>query len=138
MPDYQRLLAHYQDQAEAMVSLKVAPPPDFLTRVVSAADRWRSLDGEPSDVCQQTAKILQTLGRRELAGWDYLTTPIGDEADGCRAVVEPGVVAAPQGELDLADRAFCGCVCNRADQSAVSVGPKAQVFVMPASIPKAA
>src|SRR5947209_13877508 len=41
--DHGALLEHYRKLADAMVALKVAPPPDFLARVVRAADRWRAV-----------------------------------------------------------------------------------------------
>src|SRR5205085_1262315 len=77
----------------------------FLAKVVRAADRWRSLDPDPTPACQAAARILQRLGERDL-GWDYLTTPVGlwpNEAD-------PWVTLAralqARGDLDLADRAY--------------------------------
>src|SRR5205085_3067607 len=68
--DYGELLGHYQSLTDAMVTLKVRPPADFLARAVRAADRWRALDRDPGDACRAVARILQRLGEREL-GWDY-------------------------------------------------------------------
>ncbi|HMF12752.1 MAG TPA: hypothetical protein VKE94_10615, partial [Gemmataceae bacterium] len=74
--DYGKLLEHYQNQVDALVSLKLAPPADFVAKTVRAADRWRALDGDGEAACQAAGRILQTLGERELV-WDYVTTPVG-------------------------------------------------------------
>ncbi len=103
--EYGKLLDHYAKLADAMITLKASPPPDFLAKVVRAADRWRALDRDNSDPCTRAAWILQRLGQREL-GWDYLTTPIALKP----AEAEPWLTLAShlgrKGDLDLADRAF--------------------------------
>src|SRR5262249_49107399 len=58
--DYRRLLNHYQGQAEALVSLRIAPPAGFREKVVRAADRWRALDRDGAEACRLAARILQT------------------------------------------------------------------------------
>ncbi len=57
--DYGALLEHYQGLADAMVALKLAPPPDFLSRVIRAADRWRAVDNDPAAACDAAAKVLR-------------------------------------------------------------------------------
>ena len=88
-----------------MVALKVAPPADFLSRVIRAADRWRAVDNDPAASCRQAARILKRLGNRELA-WDYLTTPIAQQPNEARPWTDLAVTMATQGELELADRAY--------------------------------
>jgi thioredoxin-like negative regulator of GroEL len=103
--DYGGLLDHYQSLAQALVTLKVDPPAGFADKVVRAADRWRSLDREATKACQTAARILQVLGRRELA-WDYLTTPVAlrpHESEAWSGLAEQ---LKRQGEPLLADRAF--------------------------------
>ena len=81
--DYGRLLNQYKKLAEAMLILKVRPAPDFLGKVVRAADRWRALDRDQADPALKAASIMHRLGEAEL-GWDYLTTPMAvkpNEAD---------------------------------------------------------
>jgi hypothetical protein len=102
--EYGKLLGHYQDLADAMVTLKVAPPSDFLAKVVRTADRWRALERE-GDHCQTAARILQVLGDREL-GWDYLTTPVGLRVNEAEPWLRLAREQSRQGELELADRAF--------------------------------
>jgi hypothetical protein len=103
--DYSTLLSHYARLAEAVVTLKLPPPPGFRARVVRAADRWRYFDTQSEAACQQAAGVLRTLGEAELA-WDYLTSPVAGRPG------EPGPLVAlagqlqRQGELLLADRAF--------------------------------
>ena len=103
--DYGRLLRHYENLAEAMVTLKTPPPPDFLPRVIRTADRWRALDSNSSDACQSAARILQTLGERDL-GWDYLTTPVAQQPNEAGPWVSLAQTLSSKGELDLADRAY--------------------------------
>src|SRR5262249_51915846 len=63
--EYGKLLGHYEKLADAMVTLKVKPRPEFLAKVVRAADRWRALDAGTSDPSTKAAWILQRLGERE-------------------------------------------------------------------------
>src|SRR5262249_26481155 len=103
--DYEKLLAHYQALADALVSLKLPPPADFRARVVRAADRWRALDPDGTSACQAAGRILQTLGDRDLA-WDYLTTPVGMRPNEAGPWLGLAQTLGRQGELDLADRAY--------------------------------
>ena len=103
--DYEKLLGHYQALADAMVTLRVTPPADFRTKVVRAADRWRALDTEAHASCQAAARILQTLGERELA-WDYLTTPVGKQPGESGPWVRLAETLNRRGDLELADRAY--------------------------------
>jgi tetratricopeptide (TPR) repeat protein len=102
--DYGRLLAHYQRLAEAMVTLKVLPPADFLPKVVRAADRWRSL-GSSTAACEATAQVLRRLGERELA-WDYLTTPVGLRPKESAPWAALADSLRKQGDFTLADEAL--------------------------------
>ncbi len=103
--DYGELLGHYQNLADAMVTLKVQPPADFLAKSVRAADRWRALDRDPASACQAVARILQRLGEPDL-GWDYLTTPVGLRPNEAGPWVELAQALSHKGELTLADRAY--------------------------------
>ncbi len=103
--DYGALLDHYLSLADAMVALKLAPPADFLSRVIGAADRSRAVDNDPTAACQGAAKVLRRLGERELA-WDYLTTPVGLQPNESGPWSSLAATLAKQGELDLADRAY--------------------------------
>src|SRR5205823_6921499 len=60
--DYGRLLGKYEKLAESMVILKVKPAPDFLGKVVRAADRWRALDKDHAAPSTYASSIMQTLG----------------------------------------------------------------------------
>jgi tetratricopeptide (TPR) repeat protein len=99
------LLEHYQKLADALVALKLAPPPDFLSRVIRAADRWRAVDNDPTAACQAAAQVLKRLGDRELA-WDYLTTPVGLRPNEAGPWASLATMLGKQGELVLADRAY--------------------------------
>jgi tetratricopeptide (TPR) repeat protein len=103
--DYGELLQHYQQMAIALNVLQSPPPKDFLAKVVRTADRWRMLDPDSPSVYSQTAKILQTLGARDLA-WDFLTTPIGLKPNEAGPWLSLAGTLVGDGELDLADRAY--------------------------------
>jgi Tfp pilus assembly protein PilF len=103
--DYDKLLDHYQNLAQAMVTLKIKPPPDFLAKVVRAADRWRALDQDSTQACQQAGRVLQTLGRRDLS-WEYLTTPIAMQPNEAAPWQNLAQTLSRKGEMDLADRAY--------------------------------
>ncbi len=102
--DHGRLLAHYQHLADAMVALKLPPPPDFVARVVRAADRWRALDSETAPACQAAAKVLRRLDERDL-GWDYLTTPVALKPNEAESWAQLAAELGKHGELELAERA---------------------------------
>jgi hypothetical protein len=103
--EYEKLLGHYDNLARALATLGQPAPAGFVARVVRAADRWRALDRDGAAACRQAARVLRTLGERELA-WDYLTTPVAlnpAEADPWSAMARE---LKRRGELRLADRAL--------------------------------
>jgi hypothetical protein len=103
--DYGNLLEQYQRLADAMVTLKVAVPPDFVAKVVRAANRWRALDSDGEKACQAAGHVLQTLGARDLV-WDYLTTPIGMRPNEAGPWAGLAQELTRHGDRELADRAL--------------------------------
>jgi tetratricopeptide (TPR) repeat protein len=103
--EYQTVLNHYQNQAEALVSLKLAEPAGFRAKVIRTADRWRALDRDGDEACRLAASILQTLGEREMM-WDFLTTPVAQRPNEEEPWVRLAQRLNVQGELTLADRAY--------------------------------
>lgn len=103
--DYGNLLQHYQQLATALSMLEKDAPQEFVAKVVRAADRWRALDPANPQPCQQAARILQTLGAKELA-WDYLTTPIGMKPNEAAPWLGLAQALQQDAEFELADRAF--------------------------------
>ena len=103
--EYGKLLSHYENLSEAMVTLKMKPAPDFLAKVIRTADRWRALDSDASTPCDTAARILQTLGDRNL-GWDYMTTPIAVRPNEAEPWVGLAQNLSRKGEVELADRAY--------------------------------
>jgi Flp pilus assembly protein TadD len=73
--------------------------------VVRTADRWRALDSDGEQACRAAARILQTLGGRDLA-WDYLTTPVGLRPNEAGPWVSLAQTMRQQGDVELADRAY--------------------------------
>jgi tetratricopeptide (TPR) repeat protein len=103
--DYTRLLQQFQTVANALALLEREPSQEFVAKVVRAADRWRSLDPDASDVCRLTARILQTVGAHDLA-WDYLTTPIGLRPNEAAPWLQLAQSLRGEGLFDMADRAY--------------------------------
>ncbi len=103
--DYGTLLQHYESLANAVVAMKIDPPSDLAARTIRAADRWRALDRDNGAVCEQTARILKTLGANDLA-WDYITTPIGMRPNESGPWHDLAQRLARQGENNLADLAY--------------------------------
>jgi tetratricopeptide (TPR) repeat protein len=103
--EYGALLGHYTELARAMALLHQAPPRDFLTRVVSAADRWRALDSDGSAACLAAGRVLETLGHDDLA-WDYMTTPLAARTNDATAGLQLARALTQEGSLELADRAY--------------------------------
>jgi tetratricopeptide (TPR) repeat protein len=103
--DYRLILEHYQRIAEASASLEKAAPQAFLAKVIRTADRWRLIDPEASAPCKLAGKILQTVGKSDLA-WDYWTTPIDLHPAESKPWVELGETLQAEGDLERADRAF--------------------------------
>jgi Tfp pilus assembly protein PilF len=103
--EYEQLLTHYQELAESLVTLQLKAPPDFVARVVRAADRWRALDNNNPQACTLAGRALQTLGEPELV-WDYLTTPVGLRPNEAGPWAELAQTLSRRGELALADRSY--------------------------------
>jgi hypothetical protein len=103
--DYGDLLSHYEQVVDALSTLQQPAPADLVARVVRWADRWRSLDNDPTVACQQASRILKKLGQEPLA-WDYLTTSLGKSGGQTAAVVQLAQTLSQQGDRDLAERAY--------------------------------
>jgi hypothetical protein len=103
--EYGALLGHYRKMADALVTLGVPRPADFVGRVVKAADRWRALDAEPAAACQAAAAVLTVLRQDDLA-WEYLTTPVGQHPNEASPWVGLAQTLRGGGNLVQADRAY--------------------------------
>jgi Tfp pilus assembly protein PilF len=106
--DYGRLLSHYEWLADASASLKVTPPKDLAPRVVKAADRWRHLDPEATEVPNRAAAVLRKAGgdgAAELA-WDYVTTPLALKPNESSPWVSLAWSLRQEGNWRLADKCY--------------------------------
>jgi Tfp pilus assembly protein PilF len=103
--EHASLLEQYQNLAQAMIILKIKPPPDFVSKVVRTADRWRALDADGTQACQLAGRILQTLGRRDLS-WDYMTTPVALHPNEAHRWQSLAQALARKSDFELADRAY--------------------------------
>jgi tetratricopeptide (TPR) repeat protein len=103
--EYGTLLSTYRQLAESMRTLEIPPPAGFATKIVRAADRWRSLNPAAEKASTETAAILRIVGDRDLA-WDYETTPLGRNPHGSEAWWNLAKSLAAAGDADLADSAF--------------------------------
>ena len=75
---YTALLQEYEKIVDASATLEQEPPEDLAARIVRAADQWRSMEDDETQVCQLASQILTKLGKSDLA-WDYATTPVGTQ-----------------------------------------------------------
>lgn len=103
--DYGGLLAQYEQLAKAITTLQTEAPAAFAARVVRAADRWRSLDSDPTQACQAASRVLQLLGLEDLA-WDYLTTPLAAKPNEAAPWLAMAGELQGRGDYELADRAY--------------------------------
>jgi len=103
--EYGQLLASYQQILAAMSYVGMEPPKELVGRVVRAADRWRSLDTDPTQACQAAAQLLKQLGAADLA-WDYLTTPTALKPNEAGAQLQLAQSLLAESSYDLADKAF--------------------------------
>jgi hypothetical protein len=98
------LLEVYVELATVMPALKTAPSPDFASKVMRTADRWRSIDptaGEPSTM---TAEAFRQLGDKDRA-WDYATTPLAMSPHESQPWLTFARAMLDGGDRDLADTA---------------------------------
>jgi tetratricopeptide (TPR) repeat protein len=102
---YGQLLGGYEQLAAAIVALEKDPPRELLAKVIRAADRWRSIDPDDTAACQSAARVLQTLGLKDLA-WDYLTTPLAERSTEAAPWQNLAQALKQQGDFALADRAY--------------------------------
>lgn len=106
--DYGRLLGHYEWLADSAAALKVDPPKDLAARVVKAADRWRHLDPESTDVPNRAATILRKAGGAGAAdlAWDYVTTPLALKPTESGPWVSLAWSLRQEGNWRLADKCY--------------------------------
>jgi tetratricopeptide (TPR) repeat protein len=106
--DYGRLLSHYEWLADAAGSLKVVPPKDLLPRVVKAADRWRHLDPEATEVPNRAAAVLRKAGGEAAAdlAWEYVTTPLALKPNESGPWTSLAWSLRQEGNWRLADRCY--------------------------------
>lgn len=101
---YTALLEKYEEIVDASSTLEQQPPADLAKRIIRAADQWRSMEDDETQVCQLTARLLTKLDDRDLA-WDYVTTPLATQP-GSASWRSLGKTLGQQGQLELADLAY--------------------------------
>ncbi|NQT16569.1 MAG: hypothetical protein HQ582_27665, partial [Planctomycetes bacterium] len=102
---YGALLDRYQELAVTVKTLGAQPSPEWIAQVVQTADRWRSLDSDPSQACRAAAEALADLDASELA-WDYLTTAVAGDPETPVAWQPLAKTLRDEGRYELADRAY--------------------------------
>ncbi len=103
--EYGRLLAHYRQVAIALATLDEPMPRSLLAKIIRSADRWRSLENDPTQACQAASAALTAAGEDELA-WDYMTTPLSHRPGESKAWSDLAGLATARGDFDLADRCW--------------------------------
>ncbi len=103
--DFGALLDRYEKLARAIQHPSAELPAYVVAAVVGAADRWRALEVDVTEVCRRTANILSILGADQLA-WDYATTTVAGRGAESAAWTELAQWLSGEDSLELADRAF--------------------------------
>jgi tetratricopeptide (TPR) repeat protein len=102
---YGQLFGSYQKLAGVVIAPDGDAPLDLVGRSIKAADCWRLLDTDVTAACHNAAKLLNKLGRQDLA-WDYLTTPLAMKPNEATAWLALAKTLGSDGEPELADRAY--------------------------------
>jgi len=116
--DHTNLLQQYGQLATSMATLHPEPPRQVVEGIVRTADRWRSLDADPSQACRLAAAALRQLGAKELA-WAYLTTPMAGRSGEPSQWVALAAELAGQNEPALADRAYVAAFQSDPDNAQI-------------------
>jgi tetratricopeptide (TPR) repeat protein len=103
--DYRDLLSRYGKVAANVADLGPHAAGELAARLVRSGDRWRRLEDDPTEVCQQVAGVLSTLGQNDLA-WEYVTTPFALKTADGPSWSSLAKTLISDGAFDLADRAY--------------------------------
>jgi len=103
--DYDALLTGYADWLSACRAADAEPPADLTSRVIRAADRWRSIDPDATLACQKAGQVLRQLDQPDLV-WAYLTTPLAASANEAAPFQQLSQSLQAMGELSLAEKAL--------------------------------
>ena len=103
--DYGELLTRYEQLATALATLEAEPSPALLSRLVSVADRWRSMEDDVGLPCNRVAPIFTSLGANELA-WQYITTPLAARPNEAAPWLDLARNMKSQQNYAMADRAY--------------------------------
>ncbi|NQU24027.1 MAG: FecR domain-containing protein [Candidatus Nealsonbacteria bacterium] len=124
---YADLLNRYEKLAKTIATLHDEPPREFLAGAIRAADRWRSLDTDPTAACRAAARVFADLGAADLA-WDYLTTPLAAKPNEAAPWLDLAETLRQQAHFDLADRAYASAF-EAEPGNAKILWDRAQVFL---------
>ncbi len=102
---YGQLFDRYLQLAKLTTVAGEAAPEEFISRSIQAADRWRVLDLDVTQACQQASRLLASLGLDQLA-WDYLTTPLAMKPNEAAAWLDLAQKLGSEKSYDLASRAY--------------------------------
>lgn len=103
--DYNKLFDRFTSFAEAILEQGKPLPDDFVERVTQAADAWRSIDPDPTQACQRTARLLQRIGLYDPA-WDYWTTPLVNTATSSAAWTNLATALTETNQIHRASQAW--------------------------------
>lgn len=103
--EYNKLFDRFTTYSEAMLDTRKPLPDDFAERVTQAADAWRSIDPDPTQACQRTARLLQLIGLYDPA-WDYWTTPLVNTANSSAAWTNLATALTKTNQIHRASQAW--------------------------------
>lgn len=103
--DYGDLLNRYETLANALATLESEPSPALLSRLISVADRWRSMEDDIGLPCNRVASIFSAMGADELA-WQYVTTPLAARPNEAAPWLDLAAKMKAEENYAMADRAY--------------------------------
>ncbi|HQX52677.1 MAG TPA: hypothetical protein PLR25_22340, partial [Planctomycetaceae bacterium] len=103
--DYTELLAKYGELIDASATLEISPPEGLVSRIIQAADQWRTLDEDDTAACQVASRLLMKLNSKDLA-MDYLVTPLAENSGESAPWTTLARSLASEKQIDLADMAW--------------------------------
>lgn len=102
---YQQLFGLYSQLIKVVAVPGDQAPMKLVQRVIRSADRWRSLETDVTQVCQQAYSLLRDLGYDDLA-WDYLTTPVALKPNEAAPWIAMANTLVSNRDYTLADKAY--------------------------------
>lgn len=103
--DYQSLFQQLEERTDQLVDGTAADRLSLAMIVQRAANRWREIDPDDTNVCQRAARMLTRLGQTS-AAWNYWTTPLAEAPDQSTAWMAFAAAMQSENRFVMADKAW--------------------------------